>query len=427
VIARTLGANLAIQAITFVTSVLIARILGPTGRGELALVLLYPQLAAGIALLGVDRAMAVLGGRGDLNRPVATVVKLALLLSIPAMAAGYAVVNWRVGDARLAQLATIYLAYVPAVYFYSLTVFLFNGIGDFVRFNQIRVGFYIVNLALLLIIFAVVPVVPLNWVVSANLASVYGALFLTVWHLRGLKLPRAQGAAAHKNEMRAVLCLAAAFALPVMLTHLSASAYQIVLANRSSVELLGLFVVYFSYTRLLSPAGAAIGSHVFRSGIAQEKQEIAVVFRRSLLVFLVCALPLWLLAGWLIPLVFGQEFVVAGSAVGLLFVSCLFSLSAENLSEYLKGRQKVGADAGGLVIYLVILGILGWGLVPPLGLVGMALAMALGDILRCLYLVSRVSRDTQQALSEFSKLTRRDLAELLQAGKSVLLGLRVWR
>lgn len=426
-ILRTMGANLAIQVIAFATSVLIARILGPGGRGELALVLLYPQLVASIALLGVDRAIAVLSGRAGLSKPIATIIKLALVLSVPAIVAGYVAVTYRVADAHLARLATIYLTYVPPVYFFTLAVFLFNGIGDFPRFNRVRLGFYIVNLVLVITILAGTPTRPLDWVVFANLAAVYGGFMFAVWFLRGLKQSSDHSELAGKNDMRAVLRLAIAFALPVSLAHLSASAYQILLAHRMGVLPLGLFVVYFSYSRLLCPVGSAIGSHVFHLGITGESRDIAAIFRRSAVLFSLCMVPLWIVSDWLIPVVFGPQFVVDSSAVGLLLISCLFGLLADNLAEFLKGRRKLNADTGGFVIYLITLTVLGLGLVPSLGLVGMAVAMAWADLLRCGYLVVRVSRQTKQAFHEFWRLTERDLVEMLHTGKSLFPRLRGWR
>jgi O-antigen/teichoic acid export membrane protein len=427
-IVGTLWTNLAIQAITFATSVLSARILGPIGRGELALVLLYPQLVAGIALLGVDRAIAILGGRGELARPMTTVVKLALLLSIPAMAAGYATVSWRVADAHLVGLATMYLAYAPAMYFFTLVVFLFNGSGDFVRFNRVRLGFYVANLALVLAIWAVAPTRALDWVVLANLASAYAALAMAVWMLRGFKhLENGGATASGKGDMLTVLGMAVAFALPLTLAQLSASAYQIALEYRMGVGALGLFVVYFSYSRLLSPVGSAIGSHVFHLGIAGKGRDIARIFRQSLVVYLICAVPLWLVAGWLIPLVFGRDFVVDGGAVGLLFLSSLFALLANSMAEFLSGRKKIGADTSGQGIYLFTLAALCWWLVPAFGLGGMALSLAIADLFRCGYLVVQVSRETELGSGEFWRFTRTDVAALVQAGGRVLHGFFAWR
>jgi O-antigen/teichoic acid export membrane protein len=424
-IVRTLQTNFAIQVITFVTSILVARILGPTGRGELSLVLLYPQLVAGIALLGVDRAVAVLGGRGELTHPVATIIKLALLFSIPAMLAGYATVIWRVADAHLAGLATTYLIYVPAMLFFLLAVSLFNGTGDFSRFNQTRLGFYSFNFALVLALWLTMPsiLLPLDWVLLANLAAVYGALALAVWMLRDFKSTMGcPSVKAGKGDVRTVLGMAVVFALPGSLAQFSSSAYQIALEHLMDVRALGFFVVFLSYSRLLSPIGSAIGSHVFHLGTSGDNHDIARITRLSLLVLLGCAVPMWIVAGWLIPMIFGLAFVVDGRTVGILLLSTLLALLADSMAEYLNGQRKVAADIVGRILYLITLGILAVLLVPQLGFLGMALAMAIGDMLRCGYLVMRVGCDTERAFNEFWRVSWADIFALLHAGKSVVQG-----
>jgi O-antigen/teichoic acid export membrane protein len=429
-IIRTLSANLAIQLTTFATSVLSARILGPVGRGELALVLLYPQLVAGVGLLGVDRAVAILSGNGELSRPASAIGKLVLLLSFPVMATGYAVVYWRVSDIHLAGLATLYLAYVPAMFFFLLAVSLFNGVGDFQRFNLARLSYYLINLVLVLVIWWAAPILVdlLDWVVFANLVSVYGVLALAVGMLHNLQpTGRNGGAACEKDDVRTIFHLAVVFVLPVALAHVSTAAYQIILDHQMGVKALGFFVVFFAYSRLLSPLGSAIGSHVFHLGIAGEHRNIARIFRQSLVVYILCAMPLALLAGTLIPIIFGRQFVVQTVTVGVLLVSSLLALLADTMGEYLNGQRKVAADSIGRIIYLSSLAILGGMLVPVLGLLGMAQAVAISDMLRCLYLVNRVKRETQADLAEFWLITKTDLNALSHAGKGVLQGLLAWR
>jgi len=228
--------------------------------------------------------------------------------------------------------------------------------------------------------------------------------------------------AVDKNEVKAVIGVAAFFAPAVMLANFSGAAYQILLEHLMGVGPLGLFVVYFSYSRLLSPVGSAIGSHLFHLGISGGKTDIARICRQSLLVYLICALPLWLIASWLIPMVYGRDFAGDSGAIGFLFISCLFALTADSMTEFLKGRQKVATDIGGRVIYLAVLGILGWMLLPSIGLIGLALALAVGDMLRCGYLVSRISREMELSNSEFWRITRADLTAVLHAGKKVVRG-----
>ena len=63
--------NFIILLINLLTSILAARLLGTDGRGQLALVLLYPQMIATMGLLGLDRGIAIIGGQKRLNYPVA--------------------------------------------------------------------------------------------------------------------------------------------------------------------------------------------------------------------------------------------------------------------------------------------------------------------------------------------------------------------
>ena len=427
-IVRTLWANLAIQMITFATSVLTARILGPVGRGELALVLLYPQLVAGISFLGVDRAVAVLGGRGALARPIATLMKLVLLLSFPAMALGYATVTWRVADEHLSRLATMYLTYVPAVYFFMIVSYLFNGTGDFARFNVVRLGFYSVNFALLFTIWMIAPATSLDWVVLANLVSVYGGFALAVWLLRDFRYSSGSINGTEKmSDVNSVLCLAIIFAIPAALAQFCGSIYQIILEYKMGVLPLGLFVVCFSYSRILSPAGGAISTHVFYHGIAGEDRDIARICRLSLIIFILCSFPIWVISWWLIPLIFGRDFVVDLWVIAFLLISSTFSLLADSMAEFLKGHKKVRADSLGRVIYLITVGLLGWWFVTLWGLIGMAFAIAFADILRYGYLVSHVRRFTGQFAYEFWKVSRSDIAMLIDRGRLVFVGALKWR
>jgi O-antigen/teichoic acid export membrane protein len=294
-----------------------------------------------------------------------------------------------------------------------------------VRFNLVRLGFYFVNLALLLAVWAAAPTMSLDWVVMANLASVYGALAFAAWLLQGFRYSSgSSNETAKTNDVKNVLRLGLVFALPAALAQFSGSIYQIILEHHLGVKPLGLFVVYFTYSRILSPVGSAIASHVFYHGITGEDRDIAHICRLSLIIYIGCSLPLWLIAWWLIPMIFGPGFVVDLWGIAFLLVSCLFALLADSMAEFLKGHKKVRADTEGRVIYLVTVGILGWWWVTLWGLIGMAFAMVLADILRYAYLVGYVGRFTGQFVGEFWRVTRLDVAALIISGRMVFLGPR---
>jgi hypothetical protein len=180
---------------------------------------------------------------------------------------------------------------------------------------------------------------------------------------------------------------------------------------------------FTSLTAACSLRSAARGFHVFHLGISGENRDVARIFRQSILVYLGCSLPLWLFSGWLIPTIFGRDFIVDGRAICILLVSASFSILADSLAEYLNGRRKMTADAWGRMVYLSAMFIFGVWMVPMHGLVGMALAMTAGDALRCGYLVARVSRVTGKSIVEFWRVEMYDISDLLLSGKKVFQGL----
>jgi hypothetical protein len=54
----TFGASVIIQAFTVVQGIIIARLLGPIGRGEYATVILWPNVFAAIGIFGTNVALA---------------------------------------------------------------------------------------------------------------------------------------------------------------------------------------------------------------------------------------------------------------------------------------------------------------------------------------------------------------------------------
>src|SRR3569623_452627 len=92
----TIKTNVGIRGLTFVTGTLNARLLGPTGRGELAAIQNIPACLGAIALLGLPSA----GAYYSAHRPrearafTVTAALICLAVSVPVMGIGYLVMPW---------------------------------------------------------------------------------------------------------------------------------------------------------------------------------------------------------------------------------------------------------------------------------------------------------------------------------------------
>lgn len=383
---RTIKTNFLIQAINLATSVLAARILGATGRGELALVLLYPQLVAAFWLLGIDRAVSVLGGRGHIDKPVRLISLVSAAISIPAVMMAYWLVQNRISDPLLQRLAEAYILYVPALYFFSLSVAYFNGVGNFDRFNLLRSSYYILYVGLISgLLLTSIP--NLAAFVFANLFAVYGVFLLSTISLTKSKYKTVSiNPATHPRLVSLMVRTAAAFMIPAGLAVLSSMLYQLILVNISPAKSLGIFVVYFGYSRLLSLVANAFNVRMFHMSIIGHDKDLAFRFRTSLLISIGCGFVLFALSPYAISIVYGEDFGREVLVAQMLLISALFFFSAEMLSEYFRGREENRIDAVGQGVYLGLVGSLGILLVPNHDITGMAIAVIVGDAGRFCFL-----------------------------------------
>jgi len=120
-IGSTLVTRVIVMAIALASSVLLARLLGPEGRGVFALLLLVPSLAASLGLLGFEQANAVYTGLEPGARRILIWQSVALALGVGSTLAVAAIVYVFLGAPGFEALAAappalvvLLLATIPA-------------------------------------------------------------------------------------------------------------------------------------------------------------------------------------------------------------------------------------------------------------------------------------------------------------------------
>src|SRR5437016_2490003 len=93
--AQTFATNVAIQACTILQGILVARALGPVGRGQFAAAILWPGLFAAMGGMGVSVALARRAGRaGDLAPVIRSGLTITLLTGILGTIVCAAAIPW---------------------------------------------------------------------------------------------------------------------------------------------------------------------------------------------------------------------------------------------------------------------------------------------------------------------------------------------
>lgn len=371
----TAAANAASVALGSLGGLILARGLGPTGRGEFAIAWVWPSVVAGLATFGLPQATCYWVSRDPDGRDsyVSTCTLLVVVIAIAVGVIGYYVSSQVAASSNVIFglklfFLTVPLQMVPAVWAGALqaaNVKLWNIVKLIQPIGYV-VGLIAIAAAGVLTVKSAVVVL----VISLVLRAIGGAVFAGRC-FGGWTMPR-------RGVMRPLFQFGSrSIAAHAPLT-LNARLDQLVLSIAVPSTAVGQYALAFSLSQLATPFTHAFGEIAFPSmaasgGVRQgkiKKQALA----GSLIVALIVLLPLMLIAPWLIPTVFGEGFSGAVPSFLILAPAGLILTMNRVSEDVLRGQgnplpaaiaEAIGALA--TVVFLLLL-------VPRLGIEGAALA-----------------------------------------------------
>lgn len=398
--------NVVLSGFGVITGILLARLLGPEGRGVLAAAQLWPFFVATLAVVGLPEALVYFSARERerAGNHLASSVSLALLMSIPFAFIAYLLMPVLLVEQPpdVVALARRLLVVIPINATLGMVLHPLRGRGDFRAWNALRLVPTVAWLSLLLsagalgirgpasiaiaqvVMFALL-IIPLGLVVVLRIQGVfkietrswkpmlvYGApsMFATVPHLLNLRL----------DQM-----VMAAFLLP---------------------ESLGLYVVAVAWAGATQPLLAAIGSVLLPNVASQnghQAQSSVLIggVRLAVLAALLLAPVMIALTPIALPLILGTDFrpaippaillIVASSVLG---VNLVMEEGARGLGKpkIVMWAELCGAGATFAALYA---------LVRPFGIAGAAVASLFGYLATSLVLLTALSRVLGEPVGSF--------------------------
>src|ERR1700694_5527338 len=151
----TVGTSLLIQLVTIGSGVILARALGPEGRGALALAMLWPSLVATVGILGVSDAVVYRAAREETHPSAA--LSTALLLALPQglllCAAGWFLIRIALnGKPTAVANAEFYLLFIPLNLLGVYSIAFLQGRMAMSSFNWFRGSVHVFYTALLAVL-----------------------------------------------------------------------------------------------------------------------------------------------------------------------------------------------------------------------------------------------------------------------------------
>ena len=377
----TFGTSVIVQCFTVLQGIIIARLLGPLGRGQYAAVILWPSVFAAIGIFGTNIALARAAAKTDrYDQVIRTSILLALITATLSSIACYLLLPQLLPQAeqQLLDLSRFFVIFIILNHLALNLIAVDQGAGNFKRFNFTRAVLNPVYVAFLLVMW-IYGVKEVKWaaigLLVANLVVVLVRLGLV---LRNMKLwgRLYSPIRAIKKSFRFGL---AGAAMPLYL-----QADKAILLWLLGAENLGLYVVALSASAAIGSITNSAGMVSFTAAAQVQRGEgfekIAKTFRLSALLWLFFGGILAFAMPLLLPLVYGGEFASAVNPARLLIIGSAFAGHANLLDQSMRGQGRafVGLEGriSGLIVILTV-GILStrW-----LGLAGMCIAYIFGQL-----------------------------------------------
>jgi O-antigen/teichoic acid export membrane protein len=385
---ETIANSVLIVLVNVCTGVISARLLGPSGRGELASILLGLQIVSLLSIGGLPTSSIYYLKKTPEYRSeiVGGVLLLATLLGLFAGSIGWVIVPHWLEDypPLIVEAAQLTILLTPLFSLYQVATPVLRARDGFAIFNTVRL--LPPFLTLLSLVFVALSDVRSPVAVSLTYTLSYCAVlgWPLLWIWRDCQ-PRLRGS----GESIGLLLRYSARSLVVDLAN-TVSLYidRIVLVYLLAPSAVGLYVVAVSMAQPLKEIGWSIALVLFPKASEYGREQAinvsGLAARAGLLVMIAAGMPLVIIAPMFLSVLFGEEFLPAAPVFRLMVIATILSGTADITSQAFMATGKPGIVSILRSLELLILLALLIYVVPHFGVMGAAWAILAAGCVRLL-------------------------------------------
>ena len=398
----TLSARIATLGLALISSIVLARWLGPEGRGLFALVLLLPGLAKSLGLLGLDQANSVYAGLAPEGRRALvwqSAAVAAVVGSLIALGSIWFVALGAPGFSALLRgpvwLYVLPLAILPVLMVSDYWGAIVRGMNRILLLNVVEVGTKVVSLVLIamFVVWLRLDVAGAVWTELVMGVGSVVLMLVLLTHVGVIGKP-AFDKALWKRTWQ--------FALPVygagMMTFLNYRADQFMIAALLPPEQLGFYVIAVDIAERLWILTGAVATSLLPHLTNSPRRDpalAAVVCRHVMFWTGAASLLVFVLADVAVRILYSSAFAPVTAPLRWLLPGILILTAGKVLVAELAAREKIRFTfwLGGTAVLVNIVANLA--LIPSMGISGAALASSISYSLVSIIVILYYLRETR--------------------------------
>lgn len=382
---HSIAVRFAIFGLNAVTGIVTARALSPDGRGELAAILIWPLLIAGMTTMGLQSALIYHGRRNPAHHRDLTAAAMTLTVGTGALGTwlGWHIVPmWLYQHPDWVVRAAQYCLFGTLVNALTLTGrAAWEARGDFRASNLSQLLPPVLTIAALTVLWATGGLTP----VTAGAAYIAAGLPVLVWMFVSLGNGRSPFLWAPALWRRLLHYGMRSYGVDVA-SVLAVYLDQALVVSMLAPAVVGVYAVALSLSKIISAVHVSVSTIMFPRTVGMDARTLTGAIARSArlgaLATGVIGLGVVMTGPALVRLLYGPEFDAVGPLLPLLVVYVVLAGIAQVLLQGLLAAGHPAVAAGSQFLALAVSLPLFLTLVPQLGARGAAIALVLSTAIR---------------------------------------------
>jgi O-antigen/teichoic acid export membrane protein len=344
-IVSVLGSNLAVTFSNILTGVILSRVLGAAGYGLYSSIIVVPVIVIGFTQLGIRRSLIYhLGNKITSESNILSAVFLLLLytsaLSIIICGSVFFFSDHIFFDPLIVG---IVLLTIPLLLANVFAGGVFLGKEQILRANIINAGPSLLTLVFTLVFVLLLKFSVLGAFTAISIANLVMVFYIYYVHRHDYKTRITWKY--HEGTIKSLVKLGFVNAIAIFIMQLNYRMDVLMLKKLSTLEQTGFYSLAMQIAEQLWHIPYAIEMIILsRSANTSDDQfvhkTVASIFRISLIIGLLGGVLIFFISPWLVPLVFGKEFVNSVPMIQVVLPGIFLMIGFRILNSRLTGMGK---------------------------------------------------------------------------------------